>query len=175
MARRSRNQAPLPLDRPAPVALTDEQVVERSKRLCQLRATVRSIKREIKDLTKSKQDEITGHEATMLELETQIVEGMEARAQSTLRYGEGEDAKQVLAKVAEKAGEPRPSEPHAFEGTKGKPFECVTCGSSPTDPVHELTAAATAGGDNGSGKKAATNLHAVRKRGPQTSAKAARS
>ena len=144
MKKASKDQKPLPLERPAAVALSDEQVTEKSRRLCGLRAAVRGLQRDIKDATRTKKAEIKSIEATMLELETQIVEGIEMRAQGTLRYSEAEAAKKDLAMVAAAAGEPgaeahaaAPSEPHAFHKPRGKRDECVLCGGTQADPVHD--------------------------------------
>jgi len=136
MKRGPKNQQPLPLERQVGKALNDEEVGQKSRKLCGILSAIDGLRDEIRSVSKDRKDRIMGLEAEAKALRQQILDGIEMRAQSTLRYEDTDEAKKALAKVAEKAGEPKPSEPHAFKGLKGRPFECSVCGASVTDPIH---------------------------------------
>lgn len=130
--RHGRNQPKLPLEREVGVALSDEEVGERSRKLCGVLSAIDGLRDEVRSVSKDRKDRIKKLETEAKALRQQIQDGYESRKQGDLFVGD-DQAKKALATVAEVAGEPRPSEPHAFEG-HGK--ECGICGAEKGDPVH---------------------------------------
>jgi hypothetical protein len=146
--RRGRTHQPkLPLERQVGVALTDEEVAERSRKHCGILSAIEGLKTEIRDVSKDRKDRIKRLEAESKALRQQILDGFEQRSQTQMRYGEAELAQKTLHDVAAKvdpalAGAPIPTEPHALVRSKGKPGECEICGGDVLDPIHKDDGAA---------------------------------
>jgi hypothetical protein len=151
MARRGRNdgQPKLPLERQVGKALTDEEITAKSRELCGVYSAIDGLQDKVRADTKASKDEIRVLQIRTRNLRQEILDGIEMRKQGDLFAKE--EAQHALHDVAAAAGEVKPSDPHQFEWSKGKPFECSLCGSSPTDPVHDLEAAAVAAEPDGNG------------------------
>lgn len=154
MRGRSRNQNELPLEKPVRVRLSDTARSDKAHRLAVVGQAIRAHRREMAARDSGTKEAIKKLEAERAELEDALVADEELKAQGQLFVSDVSpvEAKGVLAAVAEKAGEPKPSEPHPFEPASASVtgrHVCKTCGAGKEDPIHQPSAAA------GNGKGAA--------------------
>jgi len=136
--RRSKNQTELPMEKPAPKALTDDEVARKNDEIRAALRAIKGLKSKMRDDTREGKRSIKEHEMEIDVLLDQIDQGIEMRKQGDLFAGD--EAKRALHDVAKKvdpeiAAAFKPSEPHPFQGN-GKRDECALCGSNATDEVH---------------------------------------
>lgn len=129
--KRSRNQTELPMEKPVPKALTDDEVARKNNEIRAAIRAIKGLKSKMRDDTREGKRSIKEHEMEIDVLIDQIDQGIEMRKQGDLFAGD--EAKRALASVAAAAGEPKPSEPHAFDGARK---ECGICGAEKIDPIH---------------------------------------
>jgi hypothetical protein len=184
MGRRSKNQAPLPLEAPVRVRLSDEDRARKGHELAVIGLSIRGHKRKLTSDNRATKAEIARLEKDRGDLEDALIADEELRPQGQL-FVDGTatptpgEAAAALAAVAAVAGEVKPSEPHAFEAVGGAGLAgqmCKHCGSGKDDPVHPqpgpAEASAPASG-NGKGEHPETKASPAKKARPQTSARKA--
>jgi hypothetical protein len=175
MARRSRNQNPLPLEAPVRVRLSDEDRARKGHALAVVGLSIRSHKRKLSTDTRATKEEIARLEKERGELEDALIADEELRPQGQLFVADlpKDQAAAALATVAAVAGEVKPSEPHAFIATGDHGTAktmCQVCGAGKTDPIHGEPAAAEAPpatSGNGKGDHPETKASKTRPRGKQ--------
>ena len=156
MGRRSRNQAVLPMDKPTPVKLTDEDRAAKAHQMALKRHAYRAVKRELKRNSRAAKEEMERLEGEIDELADALVADEELRKQGDLRFEGKTDATKVLALVETRA--PLPSEPHAYispQPAGGEPADglpCTLCGSGEADPIHPVPNHVYVGDGSGEGR-----------------------
>jgi hypothetical protein len=146
MGRRSKNQAPLPLEAPTRVRLSDEERSRKGHELAVIGLSIRGHRRKLTSDNRATKAEIARLEKERGELEDALIADEELRPQGELFVADlpKDQAAAALATVAAVAGEVKPSEPHAFEavGDHGTARTmCQVCGAGKTDPIHGEAAA----------------------------------
>jgi hypothetical protein len=132
MRRKTEGQKSMDLEQA--VALTDDEVATKNTRIRTLLREIKGLKAEVKQATSRNRKRIAECDAEIDHEMELIDQGIELRKQGSLFAKE--DAQRGLHDIAAAAGEKKPTDPHAFEAAKGKPYECMTCGSGMADPVH---------------------------------------
>lgn len=153
---RSRNQPPLPMEKPVPVKLTDEERDAKAHQMAVKRHAYRAVKRELKRTTRAAKEEMEVLEREMDEIADALITDQELRRQGDLRFEGKIEATAALAQVEQKA--PLPSEPHAYlspkpaGGEPGDNLPCTLCGSGEADPIHPVPRHEFVGDGTGEGR-----------------------
>jgi uncharacterized protein YjbJ (UPF0337 family) len=143
MGRRKRETT---MERPVPVKLRDEQLLAKAREMTSKLTTLKGLRRELSTNTRKAKEDIKALEGEVEQLRGEIADGFEMRPQGDLFAQDtvvGDDGKvpkgqaaQALGKIAEAAGEKKPTEPHAYEGVAAEVDRCKVCESTFMDPVH---------------------------------------
>ncbi len=122
------------LDKTIGVALTDIQVRERGEMLAAKVIYVETLRKKLRDDSKSTREEIKQTEKAIGALSRVITNHSENKSQRDLFIHEvpQEEATKALAEVAKRA-DPLPSQPHQYRGDGAT---CSLCGSDRRDGVH---------------------------------------
>lgn len=136
---------------PVVVKLSDSEIAERAQVMARHIAEVERLEEKKKRDSKATQKLINQELAELARLGRVVSDAFEVRKQGDLRFGDtvvpsSDEAVAALARVAEEAKKPKPSEPHAFVLDENAPpavvagvevRTCKVCGSGELDPVHD--------------------------------------